>query len=231
MNEVTSPVVPIIDIPSWFDSHQALVEARHTRLQQAPSQSEWGVQLDKEVDLKYVENWSFFVDADINKKVALWKGDITLLHGDGVVNAARPSLLGGGGIDRAIHEAAGPLLLEECKKFNGCKHGDAKVTRAYNMPCKYIIHTVGPNRDLHEEDESRKLLRTTYLSCLQCLIEYNMKTVALCSVSTGAYRFPIRDATHTALLLLESGLRTMQRMWIRLCSMFFLILIKTFMLN
>lgn len=149
--------------------------------------------------------------------MCLYHGDITTLEIDAIVNAARPSLLGGGGIDRAIHAKAGPQLVEECKGLNGCKHGETKVTKAYNLPCKFVLHTgisrflseninptksielVGPNRDLHSEEEGIRLLVSCYQSCLEKIEELGIRRIAFPCIATGAYRFPARSGAHIAL--------------------------------
>src|ERR1041385_3216891 len=126
------------------------------------------------------------------------KGNITKLDVDAIVNAANTSLLGGGGVDGAIHRAAGRELLEECRKLNGCKTGEAKITKGYSLPARYVIHTVGPiwEGGIKREDE---LLSGCYRNSLKLALERDCRTVAFPSISTGAYRFPLDRAARIAL--------------------------------
>jgi O-acetyl-ADP-ribose deacetylase (regulator of RNase III) len=124
--------------------------------------------------------------------------DITTLKVDAVVNAANSSLMGGGGVDGAIHKAAGKELKEYCFKLRGCKTGSAKITPGFNLPAKYILHTVGPVWNNGTENEEA-LLQSCYTTCLQLAIENNIKTIAFPCISTGAYRFPFDKAAAIAL--------------------------------
>jgi O-acetyl-ADP-ribose deacetylase (regulator of RNase III) len=143
-------------------------------------------------------------------KIQIIRGDITTIDADAIVNAANTSLLGGGGVDGAIHRAAGPELVAECRTLGGCRPGEAKITRGYRLPARFVIHTVGPvwRGGKHHEPE---ILANCYRNSLQLAVENEIKTIAFPAISCGAYGYPIPQAAQIALKTTRDFLATDDR--------------------
>ncbi|XP_060528866.1 macro domain-containing protein CT2219-like [Cylas formicarius] len=167
--------IELKDIPTWKDYYQINKNKLSKKIAPLPGNN--------------IDNTKNEILLD---KISVYRGDITKLEIDAIANAANKSLLGGGGVDGAIHRAAGKTLVEECRSLMGCETGEAKITGGYALPAKYVIHTVGPR------GEKPDLLRNCYLNCLKVLLENNLKSIAFPCISTGIYGYPNLQASHVA---------------------------------
>lgn len=167
-------------IPTWTEYFQK------NRQEKQYTFTEWRKRNQKKLSGKKVVE-------EFNNKISVFTGDITSLEIDAIANAANESLLGGGGVDGAIHSAAGPKLVKECELLQGCDVGDAKITGGYKLPAKYVMHTVGPRSVKPEK------LQSCYRNCLNLLKENNLKSLAFPCISTGIFGYPNKDAANEAL--------------------------------
>jgi O-acetyl-ADP-ribose deacetylase (regulator of RNase III) len=151
----------------------------------------------------------------MTNKVELVQGDITKIKADAIVNAANTSLLGGGGVDGAIHRAGGKAILEECYKIRerqgGCKTGEAVITTGGNLPAKYVIHTVGPVWSKSNSEKANALLANAYLNSLKLAVDNNIETIAFPNISTGVYHFPKQQAAEIAVNTVNDFLKNNQQ--------------------
>ncbi|XP_058382561.1 ADP-ribose glycohydrolase MACROD1 isoform X1 [Diceros bicornis minor] len=170
------------------------------RLKKIPTWKETAKGATKVEDPKYKK------DKQLNEKISLFRGDITKLEVDAIVNAANSSLLGGGGVDGCIHRAAGPLLTDECRTLQSCETGKAKITCGYRLPAKYVIHTVGPIAHGEPSASQAAELRSCYLNSLDLLLEHRLRSVAFPCISTGVFGYPNEAAAEVVLAALREWL-------------------------
>ena len=179
--------------------------------------------IDMETALDNLENVETAPSPEESKpthcgRITVIKGDITTLKVDAIVNAANSCLRGGSGVDGSIHNAAGPDLEEACASIGSCAVGNSCITGGFNLPCKYIIHTVGPNCNIYDQDQRRAVyLRSCYNSCLDLAKNYHIKSIAFSCISTGNYSYPRRDAAIVALDTIKSRLKAGLNMDVIIC--------------
>lgn len=154
-----------------------------------------------------------------DNRIEIMQGDITKLSVDAICNAANRSLLGGGGVDGAIHRAAGPELLAECRTLNGCETGEAKITKGYRLPAKYVIHTVGPVYSGRQRDA--ELLRNCYINSLNLTKDNDIHSIAFPAISTGVYGYPKREAAEIAVKTAKAWLDDNAGYDIKICFVSF----------
>ena len=153
----------------------------------------------------------------LSDRIVIFEGDITTLEIDAIVNAVNSSLLGGGGVDGAIHRAAGPELLHECRNLGGCATGQAKVTKAYNLPCRLVIHTVGPVWRGGSQGEDQQL-ESCYVNSIHAAVAHHARTIAFPCISTGVYGYPVEAAADIACIAIRKMLTeyppdTLENVW------------------
>nr|XP_013815546.1 PREDICTED: O-acetyl-ADP-ribose deacetylase MACROD2 [Apteryx mantelli mantelli] len=175
--------VPLKDIPTWMEDTKSKNDSDGENTKEDPQGKK-----------------------SLSEKVSLYRGDITLLEVDAIVNAANSSLLGGGGVDGCIHRAAGPCLVAECRNLSGCETGQAKITCGYELPAKYVIHTVGPIARGHLTDTHKEDLANCYKSSMKLAKENNIRSIAFPCISTGIYGFPNEPAAVIALNTIKEWL-------------------------
>ena len=137
-------------------------------------------------------------------KIHIVNGSVVMMDTDAIVNAANTSLLGGGGVDGAIHRAAGPGLLEECRAIGGCHTGEAVITKGYRLNAKYVIHTVGPV--YYGRPQEARLLESCYRNCMDIAFEHGLKSISFCCISTGVYGYPLQEASEIAFKIVTTWL-------------------------